>query len=413
MSSDEGKSPLDIINEARRGVASADEEPAGSSSHDARDGASYPGIARTREEHIKRATGSFTAVDAERKRSRTNNPRELKALKEKQQAEAQAREQAARRDELAASVASAAASDAGTSTTASGQGAPSAGAQSRNPRGRRPRVERAIASEKDPKAADLSSGVGAPTPDAGTDSVRPSVSSRTRRRSAKADGGARTVPLAGDGGDAASAEKNSKTSAEGASRRTGLVVRVVAAVLAALLVVSVGGFSWYRWLAGDDALDIQGTWYIAGTDTPIVITEEQIVLNEEVSYGYVLDESAKTIDFTFSYLEGAGHYRFSLDRQMLAIMDGKFGWWDTLGDDLAWLPGALVDALGGATASPAGSGGVTLLSRDPPSAQTPDAPASPSGEIADAATADPNAADAEGASDASEGAGSADAQTAG
>ena len=173
-------------------------------------------------------------------------------------------------------------------------------------------------------------------------------------------------------------------------------MRVVAAVLAALLVVSVGGFSWYRWLAGDDALDIQGTWYIAGTDTLIVITEEQIVLNEEVSYGYVLDESAKTIDFTFSYLEGAGHYRFSLDRQMLAIMDGKFGWWDTLGDDLAWLPGALVDALGGATASPAGSGGVTLLSRDPPSAQTPDAPASPSGEIADAATADPNAADAEG-----------------
>ncbi len=88
-----------------------------------------------------------------------------------------------------------------------------------------------------------------------------------------------------------------KTSAEGASRRTGLVVRVVAAVLAALLVVSVGGFSWYRWLAGDDALDIQGTWYIAGTDTPIVITEEQIVLNEEVSYGYVLDESAKNHRF--------------------------------------------------------------------------------------------------------------------
>ncbi len=122
--------------------------------------------------------------------------------------EAQAREQAARRDELAASVTSAAASDAGTSTTASGQGAPLPALSPANPCGRRPRVERAIASEKDPKAADLSSGVGAPTPDAGTDSVRPSVSSRTRRRSAKADGGARTVPLAGDGGDAASAEKN-------------------------------------------------------------------------------------------------------------------------------------------------------------------------------------------------------------
>ena len=153
-----------------------------------------------------------------------------------------------------------------------------------------------------------------------------------------------------------------------------------------LVVASVGGFSWYRWLYGDDAVDIQGTWYIAGTDTPIVVTEDQIVLNEEVSYDYVLDESAKTIEFTFSYLAGSGHYRFSLDRQALAIMDGQFGWWDTIGEDIAWLPGALLDAAGGVSASPAGAGGVTLLSRQPASARTVDAPAPSSGELADAAT---------------------------
>ncbi len=85
----------------------------------------------------------------------------------------------------------------------------------------------------------------------------------------------------------------------------------------------------------------------SGNGYPIVVTEDQIVLNEEVSYDYVLDESAKTIEFTFSYLAGSGHSRCSLDRQALAIMDGQFGWWDTIGEDIAWLPGALLDAAGG------------------------------------------------------------------
>lgn len=391
MSSDEGKSPLDIINEARRSVASADEEPAGSSSHDVRGDAGYSGIARTREEHIKRATGSFAAVAGDGKRPRTNNPRELKALQEKERAEARVRAQASRRDDVASSVASAAATDASSSTVASASAdAPasptlsnprrskSAGASSASFAASEKVVRDKRAEEPDSFSADAASSASDDS------STRPSVSSRPRRRSArtKVKRETRTSPLPGNRREDDAADE-SRTAAAG---RAGFAARIVAIVLAVLVVASVGGFSWYRWLYGDDAVDVQGTWYIAGTDTPIVVTEDQIVLNEEVSYDYVLDESAKTIEFTFSYLAGSGHYRFSLDRQALAIMDGQFGWWDTIGEDIAWLPGALLDAAGGVSASPAGAGGVTLLSRQPASAQTVDAPASSSGELADAAT---------------------------
>ena len=391
MSSDEGKSPLDIINEARRSVASADEEPAGSSSHDARGDAGYSGIARTREEHIKRATGSFAAVAGDGKRPRTNNPRELKALQEKERAEARVRAQASRRDDVASSVASAAATDANSSTVASALADAPASPTLSNPRRSKSAGASSAsfaASEKvvrDKRAEEPGSSPADAAPSASDgSSTRPSVSSRPRRRSArtKVKREARTSPLPGNRREDDAADE-SRTAAAG---RAGFAARIVAIVLAVLVVASVGGFSWYRWLYGDDAVDIQGTWYIAGTDTPIVVTEDQIVLNEEVSYDYVLDESAKTIEFTFSYLAGSGHYRFSLDRQALAIMDGQFGWWDTIGEDIAWLPGALLDAAGGVSASPAGAGGVTLLSRQPASAQTVDAPAPSSGELADAAT---------------------------
>lgn len=391
MSSDEGKSPLDIINEARRSVASADEEPAGSSSHDARGDAGYSGIARTREEHIKRATGSFAAVAGDGKRPRTNNPRELKALQEKERAEARVRAQASRRDDVASSVASAAATDANSSTVASALADAPASPTLSNPRRSKSAGASSAsfaASEKvvrDKRAEEPGSSPADAAPSASDgSSTRPSVSSRPRRRSArtKVKRETRTSPLPGNRREDDAADE-SRTAAAG---RAGFAARIVAIVLAVLVVASVGGFSWYRWLYGDDAVDIQGTWYIAGTDTPIVVTEDQIVLNEEVSYDYVLDESAKTIEFTFSYLAGSGHYRFSLDRQALAIMDGQFGWWDTIGEDIAWLPGALLDAAGGVSASPAGAGGVTLLSRQPASARTVDAPAPSSGELADAAT---------------------------
>lgn len=144
-------------------------------------------------------------------------------------------------------------------------------------------------------------------------------------------------------------------------------MRVVFGVLVVALVAVIGGFSCFRWLLNDDASDFQGTWYVAGTDAPISISADAIALNGEVSYGYTLDASTKTVAFTFSDLSGAGHYRFSLDRQYLAIMDGSFGWWDTLSDDFGWTANALILSAQGQQASPAGAENVTLLSRTPAS----------------------------------------------
>ena len=148
-------------------------------------------------------------------------------------------------------------------------------------------------------------------------------------------------------------------------------------MLAALLVAALASFSVFRWIANDDVQDIQGTWYVSGADTPVVITEGQIQLNEEVAYWYDLNTDSKTIAFTFSYLEGAGRYRFSLDRQQLAIVDGTYGWWDTFADDTAWTVRALISLAQGTQLAPADGeeDGVSSLTRTPASGAVSDASA--------------------------------------
>lgn len=184
-------------------------------------------------------------------------------------------------------------------------------------------------------------------------------------RSPRADGSS------DDAANAAGSDHPSRTDRSKRERKpltpAGIALRVVFGVLVVALVAVIGGFSCFRWLLNDDASDFQGTWYVAGTDTPISISADAIALNGEVSYGYTLDASAKTVAFTFSDLSGAGHYRFSLDRQYLAIMDGSFGWWDTLSDDFGWTANALILSAQGQQASPAGAENVTLLSRTPAS----------------------------------------------
>lgn len=152
-------------------------------------------------------------------------------------------------------------------------------------------------------------------------------------------------------------------------------VAVVSAVAAVVLVVGavVGGFAWLRWFAADDAADIQGTWYLAGTATPIEITGDRIKLTDDVAYRYGLDPGDKTIAFTFTNLAGSGCYRFSLDRQELALVDGSFTGADTLGRDIGWTIEALLKQLQGERLSPAEAGteGLTLLSRTPTGTPAP------------------------------------------
>lgn len=154
---------------------------------------------------------------------------------------------------------------------------------------------------------------------------------------------------------------------------------LVVAVLAALVI----GFAWLRWFSADDAADLQGTWYLSGTATPIVITEDRINLTDDVSYRYTVNTADKTIQFTFGNLTGEGCYRFSLDRGQLALIDGAFTGSDTLNADLGWTVRALWENLQGNVLPPAEKAGkgVTLLSRTPAAGAA--APSSDRGADAD------------------------------
>ncbi len=134
---------------------------------------------------------------------------------------------------------------------------------------------------------------------------------------------------------------------------------LVAAVVAIVVVFSV-----FRWQTFDDHADMQGIWKVAGTDAQLTITEDEIKLTEDVAYKYVIDPDSKTIQFTFGNLVGKGHYRFSLDRSMLSIMDGEYEWGDTLFDDAMWTLDALLDqTLNDEQKNPSGDEHITELSK--------------------------------------------------
>ncbi len=96
---------------------------------------------------------------------------------------------------------------------------------------------------------------------------------------------------------------------------------VVLAILAAILLVATSVLAWNQWLRFDDKADIQGTWYVDGTDSSITITDTQIVLTDSVAYDYTLDTFNKTITFSFSNLQGRGTYAFSPERDALIITE--------------------------------------------------------------------------------------------
>ena len=89
-----------------------------------------------------------------------------------------------------------------------------------------------------------------------------------------------------------------------------------------LAVIAVALFAFNRWGRYDDHADLQGTWYVMGTEVPITIDAETIRFNEEVSYNYEINPREKTISYTFGPMAGQGRYWFSDDRKHLVITDG-------------------------------------------------------------------------------------------
>ena len=177
-------------------------------------------------------------------------------------------------------------------------------------------------------------------------------------------------------------------------------VAVVSVVIVVVLLVgaAAGGFAWLRWFSEDDAADFAGTWYLAGTATPITITEDRIQLTDDVSYRYALNDQDKTFELSFGNLKGGGRYRFSLDRNQLALVDGDFSAADTLGDDIAWTLRALTESAQGRVLAPEEEAkGVTLLSRTPTGTPSlPEATDVPEATAGEDAKADPKVDTGEG-----------------
>lgn len=137
-----------------------------------------------------------------------------------------------------------------------------------------------------------------------------------------------TAPLPADARGAGTIQKDRKRRAPGTGKESSAKKprkrfgRTVIIVLVAILCVYLLGFSWNQWMRGDDEIDIQGVWQIAGTENTVTITQDYIQLTPDVKYPYTVDTAAKTITFTFADLSGTGRYRFSIDRNQLAIIEG-------------------------------------------------------------------------------------------
>lgn len=126
------------------------------------------------------------------------------------------------------------------------------------------------------------------------------------------------------------------------SRRR-IVKKLVIVLLVVVVAAVIGGFIYLRWFVQDDAQSFKGKWQISGTEGTIEITDTKIILNDEVSYDYVLDPASKTFGFTFGTLEGTARYRFSFDGDQLSLTDGDFDFMSTLFEDSPWMIGALVN----------------------------------------------------------------------
>lgn len=166
-------------------------------------------------------------------------------------------------------------------------------------------------------------------------------------------------------GGASSRDREDAPRLSSAKKRRKWPFVVVGAVVLVVVAIVVA-FSCWRWTFANDAQDIQGTWYIAGTQKTVEVTADGIKLADDVTYSYTIDEGAKTLSLSFGNMEGEARYRFSLDRQTLALRDGETTWGNSLSEDISWTIAALGRSIQGEQASPELSGDSTMvLTRTP------------------------------------------------
>ncbi len=148
--------------------------------------------------------------------------------------------------------------------------------------------------------------------------------------------------------------------------RTWHVVGFFVVVIMAAIITLTSLFVWDRWYRFDDSEDLQGVWYVIGTDVPITITADQIRFTSDTAYSYTIDEESKSITYSLGNLDGSGHYTFKDDRQVLILTDGEgYSRWGTAQEDLLKLFMDFADlSAGKAIHLPEGEG-VIVLCRAP------------------------------------------------
>ena len=78
---------------------------------------------------------------------------------------------------------------------------------------------------------------------------------------------------------------------------------------------------WNRWFRYDDEAQLISNWQINGSNAVVVIDKENIILSKDAVLKYTVDTGAKVINYTIGDMSGQSHYRFSWDRNQLALCE--------------------------------------------------------------------------------------------
>lgn len=118
-------------------------------------------------------------------------------------------------------------------------------------------------------------------------------------------------------------------------RRRWTVVLTLSSLVVIAAVVAVSFFVWHRWYRADDSYQIQGVWYVVGTDVPIVVGPDTIEFTPDTIYGYTLDSRSKSLEFSLGNLTGQCRYWFIEDGAVLVIADGEgYSQWGSAAEDI-------------------------------------------------------------------------------
>lgn len=120
-------------------------------------------------------------------------------------------------------------------------------------------------------------------------------------------------------------------------RKPFFVLKICIAIFVIFLIIASVFGIWNRWFRYDDEADLISNWQINGTNAIVVIDKKNITLNENTVMNYTVDTGAKVINYTIGDMNGQSHYRFSWDRNQLALCENtSCDPISTLLSDLGW-----------------------------------------------------------------------------